>query len=139
VPLHKQYPADFEKVWQAYPKWPAGRSKKEPAFKKWVKVKKDWQFTTEDIDQLVAKIEENRRWNVAWQKGNKYGPPALETWLNQARWQEPYERLRNTATEAAAERKRVEREEREQEERRADPATAAKYLEQLKREMGIRH
>lgn len=92
--LQKSYPADFERVWASYPKHPVGRSKKEPSFRAFQKAKKDFGFTQSDIDELVLEIERRKKDCVTWQKGNRYGPEMFSTFFNQARWNEPYEKVR---------------------------------------------
>lgn len=88
--LSKPYPPDFERIWSVYPKWPKGRSKKDPSFKAFDRAKRELDFTEEDIDQLVSIIEENKRSNVQWQHGSQYGPPMFATWFNQRRWQDEF-------------------------------------------------
>lgn len=92
--LERKYSEDFERLWKAYPKFPTGRSKKEPSFKAFQKAKKDLQFTAGDIDAILENIEERKRFCVTWQKGNKYGPEMFSTYFNQHRWNEPFERIR---------------------------------------------
>lgn len=92
--LGREYPQEFEKLWKAWPKFPTGRSKKEPSFKAYQKAKKDLQFTQADLDQILENIEERKRFCVTWQKGNKFGPEMFSTYFNQHRWNEPFERIR---------------------------------------------
>ena len=92
--LSKQYPADFERLWKAYPKWPTGRSKKEPSYKAFAKAKKDLGFGEKDIEAIEADIEKRKRDCVTWQRGNPYGPVMFATYINQHLWNEPYERVR---------------------------------------------
>lgn len=94
--LGRTYPEDFERLWRTFPKHPTGRSKKEPSFKAFQRVKRDLQFTSEDIDQIILNIEERKKYCVTWQKGNKYGPEMFSTYFNQHRWNEPFERIRGS-------------------------------------------
>lgn len=95
--LEREYPQEFERLWKAWPKFPTGRSKKEPSFKAFQKAKKDLQLTQEDLEVILANIEERKRYCVTWQKGNKYGPEMFATYFNQHRWNEPFERIRGAA------------------------------------------
>ena len=79
--LAKNYPDDFEKLWKEYPKWPTGRSIKEPSYKTYAKVKRNLKFTAGDIEEIVADIEEKRRLCTTWQKGNQYGPPMFSKYF----------------------------------------------------------
>ena len=92
--LKQQYPADFEQVWQAYPSWPKGRSVKQAAFKKFRTLKKELGWGEEEIDELVAEIEEQKRHRKSWQKGDTYGPQGLQVWLNQHGWEHDYPRAK---------------------------------------------
>ncbi len=92
--LTRGYPDDFERLWKAYPKWPTGRSKKEPSFKAFSNAKKILQFDQEDIEFILADIEERKRYCETWQKGNKFGPEMFSTYFNQHRWNETYQRIR---------------------------------------------
>lgn len=94
MPLDEPYPAEFERLWSAYPKWPTGRSKKRPSFESFRRVKRALKLTDADLDQIILDIEQRIRWCVTWQKGSKFGPPMLSTYLNQRLWNEPYERVR---------------------------------------------
>lgn len=88
--LTKSYPADFERVWQAYPSWPKGRSVKKLAHAAFEKAKKYNGWTPEDIDELVLEIENQKRRRKSWQRGDNYGPQALQVWLNQNGWDHDY-------------------------------------------------
>ena len=90
--LQKSYPEDFERVWKEYPKWPTGRSKKEPSYKTFAKQKKILQFTGQDIDDILADIEERKHQCETWQIGNKFGPVMFGTYFNQHLWNEPYKK-----------------------------------------------
>lgn len=126
--LQKSYPEEFERLWKAYPKWPSGRSKKEPSYKAFAKVKKELGFTPEDIEAIEANIEKRKRDCLTWQKGNKFGPVMFATFMNQHLWNEPYEQVKRRAYDVPREASQPE-----QPVRRADPAKVAQELAQLRR------
>ena len=92
--LHKQYPADFERLYKAWPTWPVGRTKKHLAYKAFQSAKKEFDFSESDIDDLVDLVQRMKTDRKTWQKGTpdgKYGPQGLQVWLNQRGWQDDYE------------------------------------------------
>lgn len=131
--LAKKYPEDFERLWAAYPKWPPGRSKKEPSYKAFAKVKKELGFTAGDIAAIEQDIERRKRDCLHWQHGSKFGPEMFATYMNQHRWNEPYERVQRRAYDVASER----RAEPEQPVRRATPEQVAAALAEAKK--GLMH
>ena len=90
MPLDKKYPADFEKLWNAYPKWPSGRSVKHLAFKKFELVNRELEFNADDIAAILGDIEQRKRDCDTWQEGNKFGPKAMQSYIYQRLWNEPY-------------------------------------------------
>ena len=95
--LKKTYPVDFERVWRAYPDWPKGRSKKADAYKAWQKLLKEgWDDS--DTDQLVADIEERKRKQESWQRGHRYAPPMMSTYLNRREWENDYKAIKPPPT-----------------------------------------
>ena len=97
MPLRQSYPADFEKVWQAYPDWPKGRSVKQAAFKKFRTLKRELKWTEQDISDLVDEIESQKRHRASWQRGDKFGPQGLQVWLNQHGWEHEYQRTKKSS------------------------------------------
>ena len=88
--LHKTYPRDFERVYEAYPKWPKGRTKKHEAFKKFEQVKREDQLTPKDIDELITIIDKMVRMRKSWQRGDPYGPKGLQHFLHGRLWDDEY-------------------------------------------------
>lgn len=89
MPIKTTYPEDFERVWKAYPDWPKGRSKKKLSFIKWQALKKEG-WTDEDTAELINEIEIRKRRHEYWQRGNRYGPQALQVFLYQRGWEDDY-------------------------------------------------
>lgn len=96
--LTSDYPEDFLKLWEAYPKHPTGRSKKRPSYEAYVRAKRRCGFTPEDLEAIRLNIEDRKRHCTTWQTGNKYGPVMFSTYMNQELWNEPFERLRSHAS-----------------------------------------
>jgi len=90
--LTAEYDEDFEKCWKVYPKWPTGRSKKQPSYVTFQKVRKQLKFTPDDVAAIVANIEARVLNCQTWQAGDKFGPPMFSTFFNQHLWNEPYEK-----------------------------------------------
>lgn len=90
--LSIQYPEDFLRLWNAWPKWPAGRSRKQEAYKKFQAAKRELKFTDQDITDLVKLIEQMKLDHERWQPGNSYGPQGLQVWINQRGWLDEYPR-----------------------------------------------
>lgn len=84
--LTKDYPAQFEAAWKAYPRRPIGRSVKQLSFKAWKAAAKREDWTPLDKDLLVLEIERQCRVRKSWQKGDRYGPQGMQVWLNQNGW-----------------------------------------------------
>jgi hypothetical protein len=97
--LHKNYSPEFERLYKSWPSWPQGRTKKHLAAKAFDKAKKDFEFTEHDIDELIFLIERMKKERKSWQKGNAYGPQGLQVWLNQAGWQDDYEKVYTRTTD----------------------------------------
>lgn len=84
------YTPEFERIWKAYPMWPKGRSVKQLAFKKFQSLKKQLGWDDDDVQEILDAIEEQKVHRDTWQRGNQYGPQALQTWLNQFGWEHDY-------------------------------------------------
>lgn len=123
--LTKEYPAEFERLWDAYPKWPAGRSKKEASYKAFEKARKALKFAGEDIDAIEADIRRRVQDCETWQKGNKFGPVMFATYFNNYLWNEPYPKAKKHWTQ----RPREEAPEPQGEVRRMDPAKVRELLQ----------
>lgn len=93
MPLNKPYSPDFERLYRAWPNYPKGRTKKHLAAKAFDKVKKEFCFTADDIDEIIGIVEQMKVDRASWQPGNPYGPQGLQVWLNQAGWQDEYETI----------------------------------------------
>ena len=94
MPLSRDYPRDFERLWLIYPKWPQGRSKKEPAYKAYVSAKRLLEFVSTDLDVIEADILARKDACESWQRGNKFGPVAMQVYWNQHLWNEPYTKVK---------------------------------------------
>lgn len=92
--LSHSYPEKFLRLWNAWPKWPTGRSKKQPAWKAFEKADKELKFTDADIEELFQLIERMKTDRASWQKGSTYGPQGLQVWINQRGWQDDYEKVK---------------------------------------------
>jgi len=99
--LQRSYSERFERIWSAYPKWPAGRSRKELAFKAFQSADKVLKFTDSDIEAIVDNIRERERYCETWQMGNTYGPVGLQVYINQHLWNEPYRRIRSAPAQSS--------------------------------------
>ena len=84
MPIRKEYPRAFEKLWRAYPRNEA----KGAAFKAFEKL----DPTDEDLEFLINHIELRKRRDARWIEGRYV--PHLSTWLNQARWDDEYQQIR---------------------------------------------
>jgi hypothetical protein len=115
--LESKYPKVFETIWNLYPKWPQGRSVKQLAFNKYQTLRKTLQLTDVDIDcslgsnpcdqlRIQQAVPEERvaclachiRFGLdnraSWQRGHKYGPQAMQVWINQRGWWHDFETTR---------------------------------------------
>lgn len=128
--LNKEYPADFTRLWNAWPKWPAGRSKKHLAWRKFEEVKREEKLSPEDLDEMLAVVERMKRDRLSWQPGNRFGPQGLQVWLHQRGWLDEYEKVRPHWTQV-----RREQELPQDPARRADPADVRRML----KETGLLH
>ena len=96
--LQRKYDELFEKyIWGPYPKWPAGRSRKELAYKAYLAVRKILGLTLQDHEAIMGDIEKRKRDCVTWQKGSKYGPVGCQVYINQMLWNEPYEKVKGAS------------------------------------------
>ena len=97
-----KYPEAFERLWEAYPKWPKGRSVKADAYRRWKVVTRGWP--QKDLAELVERVERQKEDRASWQPGDPYGPQGLQVWLNKAGWDHDYETIadRRRATGAPA-------------------------------------
>ena len=94
MPLDRKYPESFTRLWQAYPKWPKGRSVKALAYKAFEKANRELQFTESDIQAILDNFELRKRTDAKWQDDSPYGPPALQVFINQRRWNDEFEEYR---------------------------------------------
>lgn len=123
MPLRNNYTADFERFWAAYPR--QGKVSKGAAFKAFEKLK----LTSEEVDELVLYLERRKRDDVKWVEG-KYIPHAT-SFLNQHRWEDEYQRIRQHWTQ----REKPQQAKPEEVVRRADPADVRRML----KETGLLH
>lgn len=130
--LEESYPEKFLRLLAAYPKWPAGRTRKALAFKAYQQANRVLKFTDSDIEYIVGNIERRKRDCETWQTGNKFGPVGLQVYINQRLWNEAYEKVKRRAYDMPREST-----EPEQQVRRADPEKVRQMLAEAKR--GIRH
>ena len=79
--LRKEYPEDFERLYDAWPKFPVGRTKKYESFTKFNVCKKEFGFNADDIAALLKLIERMKLVRVSWQKGSRFGPKAMQSWF----------------------------------------------------------
>jgi hypothetical protein len=100
--LNKTYPPDFERLYRVWPSYPKGRTKKHLAAKAFAKAKKEFELTPSDIDEMVLLIDRMKKDRKSWQRGNKFGPQGLQVWLNQAGWQDDYEKVNRVHYEKAS-------------------------------------
>lgn len=89
--LRVDYPELFEQLWQAYPKWPKGRSVKQASFKKWQTICRELKWGDAEKLELVQAVRTQKLERASWQEGHTYGPQGLQVWLNQYGWQAEYE------------------------------------------------
>jgi hypothetical protein len=79
--LKKIYPSWFEDVWEAYPKFPKGRSLKSDAFIAADKnrIEDDWEDgAVADLIKIIWDWRENA---PHWQETSEYGPPSLQSFI----------------------------------------------------------
>ncbi len=88
--IRTEYPEAFERAWEAYPKWPKGRSVKQAAFRKWRTLTKENGWGAAEHQELVEAIEEQKLRRASWQPGDPYGPQGMQVWLNQHGWEHEY-------------------------------------------------
>lgn len=124
--LEEAYPEKFQRILAAYPKWPAGRTRKALAFKAYQQANRVLKFTDSDIEYIVNNIERRKRDCETWQTGNKFGPVGLQVFINQRLWNEPYEKVHRRGYDVPDEPKREEA-------RRMDPEQVQKLLDEAKR------
>ena len=85
------YPDDFEKWWQEYPK----KKAKKAAFKAWQNAK-----DKPGLDKLVKAVQIQRK-SRDWNKENGRYIPHPATWLNQGRWEDVQEQSAGQAEPAS--------------------------------------
>jgi len=90
--LRHPYPEDFERIWHAYPMWPAGRSKKQEAYRKWKKVKADLKIEPHEVEEIIETIEKMKMDRESWQPGNQFGPVGLQVFIFNHAWNDDYVR-----------------------------------------------
>ena len=79
--LIRDYPQWFESIWEAYPKFPKGRSLKADAFEacETKRIEDNWE--SKDISQLIKIIMGFKKNAPHWQETNQYGPPSLQSFI----------------------------------------------------------
>lgn len=101
---HYVYPEAFERFWQAYPS--SRRVGKPKTFKSF-----QTEVAPEDLETVIADLERRPYEDWKWVKdGGKYIPIAT-TYLNQRRWEDPYEHPPSQHQQGASEAPPVGREE----------------------------
>lgn len=82
--LKQDYGYDFERFWKVYPV----KVNKGTAFKAFQKLK----LSSEDVDELIAHLEERKKKDAKWVEG-KYVPHCA-TFLNGHRWEDEYQKTK---------------------------------------------
>jgi len=85
MPLKQTYSYEFERFWKSYPR----KVNKGQAWKAFEKMK----FTALDVDELVAHLEERKKFDAKWLEG-KFVPHAA-SFINGHRWEDEYQRVSN--------------------------------------------
>ena len=87
--LHKEYPEWFRQIWDAYPKFPEGRSRKAESFEIAKRLRKRDNWTDLDVKNLVQIINHWKITATHWQPSSEYGPPGLQTFLHKEKYRDP--------------------------------------------------
>lgn len=87
-----KYPGIFLELVDAYPKFPIGRTKRFVAFKAWKTVGKSDGLSEQDWHDIIQNVKERVAHDKRWVKTDTYGPPGLQTYINQRRWADEYEK-----------------------------------------------
>tara|TARA_R100001509_G_scaffold13241_1_gene6835 strand:+ start:429 stop:809 length:381 start_codon:yes stop_codon:yes gene_type:complete len=87
MPLKKTYPEWFTKIWDAYPNYPTGRSKKYESFQVAERLKRDDGWEDAEINELVDIIEKWAANAETWQRNSQFGPPGLQVFLRDRRYE----------------------------------------------------
>ena len=87
MPLKKSYPEWFARIWDAYPNYPTGRSKKYEAFQVAERLKRDDGWEDTEINELVDIIQKWAANAETWQSGSQFGPPGLQVFLRDRRYE----------------------------------------------------
>lgn len=117
-----EYPEDFLRFWDAYPK----KLGKGAAFKAWKKVKPN-KIT---LDIMLQAISVQRR-SEQWLKDRGQYIPHPATWLNQTRWEDVPEHVKEDAGEAMMRRQRDRIEQQKREREASGPTLAAATLKEM--------
>ena len=121
MPLN-DYSYHFERFWKEY-RLKVGKGAAWKIWQKLVKGEDEGAFA----DMLVAHLSERNQVDAKWIEGKYIPQPA--TFLNQARWDDDYKRVRKTAPSHQPFK------EEESFSTPADPETAARYLAEAKRQL----
>lgn len=92
--LARSYDANFLRIWEAYPKKPTGRSRKELAFKAYTAANRLLRFSPSDIDAIVKDIQDRIKTDLSWLSEHGKYIPGCQVYLSQHRWNEPYNKAR---------------------------------------------
>lgn len=94
MPLEDQYPADFLRLYEVYPKFPAGRTVKQKAYEKYKIAKRECRFNSDDIEAIRAYIIRRAETGATWQENHEYKPPGMQKFFHQRLWNQEYETVR---------------------------------------------
>ena len=87
-----KYPDIFLKLRDAYPKYLAGRTKVHVAFKAYAAATKADGLTESDWEDIIQDIRERVAHQKGWDRDDTFGPPGLQVFINQRRWNDDYEK-----------------------------------------------
>ena len=102
LPLQKKYPSWFEQIWEAYPKFPKGRSLKADAFKAADAIRVEDEWDASDISELIKIIVVFKKNAPHWQETSQYGPPSLQSFMRRRLYE-------NEAPEAWVPKRKLDR------------------------------
>jgi hypothetical protein len=117
-----EYPEDFLRFWEAYPK----KIGKGAAFKAWRKVRP----RKDTLETMLRAIAVQMR-SSAWLKDKGQYIPHPATWLNQTRWEDVPEHVRESDTEAIVRRQRERAAELQRQREANGPTLAPKAIREV--------
>ena len=89
--LDTTYPTWFEAIWKSYPtKLFPNRHRKSKAYEVAVKLANEDDWQKDDVNELIRRIEEQKKMNINWQSNSKIGPKGLQSWLEVKGYQDGY-------------------------------------------------